>query len=101
VALFPTYSLGEISRLISEGKVFVTSGALQDAGAYQLTEEDICECILDHLSESDFYKTMPALHLHNRGKMQDVYHCDYAGVQWYIKLQIKNKQAVVISFKEK
>jgi hypothetical protein len=60
-------------------------------------DQDIVECIGDHLDGAHFYKTMLA---HKRpGLMQDVYRITYQGEPIYLKLQIVSGNVTVISFK--
>ncbi len=93
----PTYKLDLVKGLIKDGTWVVTESAADTAGQLGFDEDDICDCILNHLSETHFYKTMPAEKA--KGLMQDVYHITYRGIRIYIKLQVC-VNAVVISFKE-
>jgi hypothetical protein len=62
-------------------------------------DESIVECVVEHLADSHFYKTMPAASV--PGLMQDVYKIAFEGQRVYLKLQINRSQnAVVISFKQ-
>ena len=62
-------------------------------------EEDICDCIVDFLNETHFYKAMPSERF--SGLWQDVYKINYLGSRIYLKLQIGHTGlSVVISFKE-
>jgi hypothetical protein len=81
-----------------DGSWFMTDTALDDAGELGFDQDDVFDCIFNQLSETHFYKTMPALRIPNC--MQDVYHITYAGVRIYLKLQVRG-EAVVISFKDK
>ncbi len=93
----PSYSLESIKTLIKEGDSKITSSAICDAAIHDMTDEDI-KTVVHLLSSSDFYKSMPSNH--NELIWQDVYHKEYGGIVWYVKLQIVGK-AIVISFKEK
>lgn len=93
-----TYHLVEVQRLIAEGQFYITTAALDGAFALGFDDQSIRECICDFLDDTHFYKTMVA----EKGKpglMQDVYRITYESQPIYLKLQICNKQAVVISFK--
>ena len=93
----PRYSLESIKTLIKKGDSKITSSAILDAGLHDMTDVDIKNAIY-LLSSSDFYKSMPSHR--NESIWQDVYHKEYGGIVWYIKLQIVGI-AIVISFKEK
>ena len=71
---------------------------MDTAGQLGFDRDDIYDCVVNQLSETHFYKTMPAKL--KRGTMQDVYHITYQGVRIYLKLQVRT-DAVVISFKER
>ena len=60
-------------------------------------EEDMRDCIVNHLEETHFYKTMESEK--KPGLMQDVYRITYQGERLYVKLQVVIN-AVVVSFKE-
>lgn len=94
----PTYSLALIKGLVSDGSWVLTVTAENDAMALGLDQDDIRDCICNHLNESHFYKTMPSEK--NPNLMQDVYHITYDDHPLYVKLQV-NVHAVVISFKER
>lgn len=87
----------EVQRLIAEGQVYITKPALDGAFALGFDSQDISECISDFLEETHFFKTMPATK--KAGLMQDVYRITYENKPIYLKVQIFNKQAVVVSFK--
>ncbi len=80
-----------------DGSWFMTGEAVDTAGELGFDEDDVFDCIVNHLSETHFYKTMPAMKIANC--MQDVYRITYRGVRIYLKLQVR-VAAVVISFKE-
>ena len=62
-------------------------------------EDDICDCILNFLAETYFYKSMPSENC--PGLWQDVYKINYQGTRVYLKLQISFAgRTVVISFKD-
>ena len=62
-------------------------------------EVDICDCILNFLNATHFYKAMPSEKV--AGLWQDVYKINYDGHRVYLKLQIGyTGKSVVISFKE-
>jgi hypothetical protein len=92
-----TYPLEEIKRLVSRGLCVIIQSALDDALLLGFDDQDICDCIYDCLNETHFYKTMTAEK--RRGFMQDVYRITYGTHPIYLKLQIADKRAVVISFK--
>jgi hypothetical protein len=92
-----SYELAEVRKLISEQQYTITVTALQDALSLGFDDQDICECIIEQLSETHLYKTMPAEK--KPGLMQDVYRITYEGQPIYLKLQICDEKAVVISFK--
>jgi len=86
-----------VKGLIRDRSYFVTDEALDGAGELGFDEGDIVDCVLNHLSETHFYKTMVSEKIANC--MQDVYHITYEGVRVYLKLQVR-VNAVVIQFKE-
>lgn len=92
----PTYSLTLIKGLIRDSSWLLTGSARDTATALGFDDEDVSDCIVNHLEETHFYKTMQAET--RRGLMQDVYYITYQGIRLYVKLQV-NVQAVVISFK--
>jgi hypothetical protein len=93
-----TYELCEIQEAIKQDKFYVTETASQTAASIGFLEDGIVECVVEHLKESHFYKTMPAERV--PGVMQDVYKIAYQGQRLYIKLQInKGGNGVIISFK--
>lgn len=95
----PTYELFEIQGSIRQDKFYITETARQTAALVGFLDDDIAECVVDHLQESHFYKTMPAEKI--AGLMQDVYKITYRGKRLYLKLQInKGGNAVIVSFKE-
>jgi hypothetical protein len=95
----PTYSLLQVKQLFQENNYLITYTALQTAAAIGFLDDDILDCVVNHLDESHFYKTMPAEKL--PGLMQDVYKLRYEGVRVYLKLQVnKGGCAVLVSFKE-
>jgi hypothetical protein len=92
-----TYSLEEIKRLIVNGEYRITGTSLDGAFALGFDDQDICECIGDYLDGTHFYKTMPSEK--RPSLMQDVYRITYEKQPIYLKLQIVDERAVVISFK--
>ncbi len=95
----PSYPLDQIKGLLQQKSFRVTEIALQGAMLMNFVDEDIIECIMTSLSDTHFYKTMPAERI--PGLMQDVYKIRYEGKRVYLKLQIsKSGHAVVIAFKE-
>jgi Motility quorum-sensing regulator, toxin of MqsA len=92
-----SYSLEEIKLLIANGNYWIKRSALDGALALGFDNQDICECICDYLDGTHFYKTMSSEK--KPDLMQDVYRITYEQQPIYLKLQISNKQAVVISFK--
>lgn len=94
----PTYSLSEIQRLMKEGSYLITERSQLEAfDLFRFTESKIVGEVLK-LKTSDFKKTMPALK--KPGLFQDVYMKSIGEKKAYIKLQIANENAVVISFHE-
>lgn len=97
--MVPTYALATVKRLIREGQYLITVTASTTAFALGFDDEDIADCIVSHVTESDFHKTMPAAKA--PGLMQDVYRARYSGKPIYIKVQVNaDGKLVVISFKE-
>jgi motility quorum-sensing regulator / GCU-specific mRNA interferase toxin len=96
--MHPTYPLDLIKGLIKDGSCYITGTALDDAGELGFDEEDIKDCVVNHLAPTHFEKTMPSHH--DPKLMQDVYNITYQSVRVYVKLQV-NGDAVVISFKQK
>lgn len=93
-----TYGLDWIKQLFRTKRWIVTMTAARSALDLGLDDEDIFDCIVNKLNGSHFYKTMPAEK--KPGLMQDVYRITYRSHRVYLKLQIANGRAVVISFKE-
>lgn len=96
--MHPTYSLDLIKGLMRDGSWYVTETALDSAGRLGFDEDDIRDCVLNHLDATHFYKTMPSEKIVN--VMQDVYHVMFKGIRVYVKLQVRT-EAVVVSFKQK
>ena len=71
----PRYDLSIVKRLVSEKQYKITTSALQSAHAMGFDEEDICDCIVDFLNETHFYKAMPSERF--PGLWQDVYKINY------------------------
>jgi len=95
----PTYDLQQVRALVLSGAYYVTGVAADGAAELGMDDEDIVECVSNHLNGSHFYKTMRAEKI--PGLWQDVYKTTYEGCRLYIKLQINAAQkAVVVSFKE-
>lgn len=93
-----TYELDEIRELIRQDKFYVIESALETAASAGFLQDDITECVVDHMTEAHFYKTMCAAKV--VGLMQDVYRLKYQGQDLYVKVQINNGgNAVIISFK--
>jgi hypothetical protein len=93
------HSLDLIKRLIREEQYSITTSAIQSAHAMGFDEDDVCECILDFLDRTHFYKAMTSER--SPGLWQDVYKINYRGTGVYLKLQIgRTGTSVVISFKE-
>ena len=76
---------------------YLTGTARDDATEIGFDEEDVYDCIVNHLAETHFYKTMPAQK--KAGLMQDVYRITYQDERLYIKLQVCGN-VIVVSFKE-
>lgn len=94
-----SYSLLLIKRLVAEGRYQITVSALESAALMGFDDESIVECVVVHLADTHFYKTMPSASI--PGLMQDVYKLAFEGRRVYLKLQVNRAQrAVVISFKE-
>jgi motility quorum-sensing regulator / GCU-specific mRNA interferase toxin len=93
----PHYSLREIKNLIKEGKVVITRNSQKTAGSiYGFDFDQIIEVVIN-LDSSDFYKSMTS---HNDNKLwHDVYKKRTSSDYFYIKLQILQDDALVISFK--
>jgi len=92
------YSLDWIRQLFQRKRWIVTTTAENSALNLGLDDEDIFDCVVNHLNETQFYRTMPAEK--KKGLMQDVYRIMYKSQRIYLKLQVANDWAVVISFKE-
>jgi len=93
-----TYALDWIKQLFVRKRWIVTTSAENSALNIGLDDEDIFDCVVNNLNETHFYKTMPAEK--KTGLMQDVYRITYKNQRIYLKLQVANDWAVVISFKE-
>ncbi len=61
-------------------------------------EVDMVDCVLDHLAETHFYKTMVSEK--NPDLMQDVYRITYQQKRIYLKLQVVGEWAVIVTFKQ-
>jgi hypothetical protein len=94
----PAYALDWIKQLFQQKRWVVTVTAANSALNLGLDDNDIFDCVVNELSESHFYKTMLAVK--RAGLMQDVYRVTYKNQRIYLKLQVANGWAVVISFKE-
>jgi motility quorum-sensing regulator/GCU-specific mRNA interferase toxin len=95
----PHYSLEKIQRLVGSGRWFPTTSALKSAASdFGWLEADIGRTVLG-LSGRQFVKSMTSKHDYRI--WQDVYHADVDGRQAYVKLQIDQDDAVVISFKKR
>lgn len=93
----PTYDLGEIKRLIKEGRLVITRAAVNGAAALYLDTHEIIDCVLA-LSKTELRKSMPSV---SRPRLsQDVYKTRHCGFAIYLKLQIARGTAVVIQFKQ-
>lgn len=92
------YSLDWIRQLFQRKRWIVTTTAENSALNLGLDDKDIFDCVVNHLNETQFYRTMPAEK--KKGLMQDVYRITYKSQRIYLKLQVANDWAVVISFKE-
>lgn len=82
---------------MQDGSWTITKLAMDTAVALGFDEEDVYDCIVNHLAETHFYKAMESEK--KPGLMQDVYRITYQNQHIYLKLQV-NVDAVVISFKE-
>jgi hypothetical protein len=96
--MHPTYPLTLVKGLMKDGSWRITDSALDTAGELGLDEDDIYDCIVGHLAETHFFKTMQAEKAPQG--MQDVYHITYQGFRLYVKLQVRD-DAIVVSFKDK
>lgn len=95
----PYYDLQVVKTLMREGLYRITTSAMQSAHLLGFFQDDICDCILRHLNETHFYKSMQSEKFPDL--WQDVYKLNYRGVRVYLKLQIGYVgRSVVISFKE-
>jgi len=92
------YSLRKIKDLIKSGNAYVTKKAQLNAlESFGFDLENIYQTILE-LNNDDFYKSMTA---HQNNKLwHDVYKKRLRQNYFYIKLQILELDALVISFKE-
>lgn len=75
----------------------MTLSAEETALELGFDDEDVYDCIVNHLAETHFYKTMESEK--RQGQMQDVYYITYQDQRLYVKLQV-NVGAIVVSFKE-
>lgn len=82
---------------MKDGCWLVTGTAVDTAGELGFDEDDIYDCIVNHLADTHFHKTMAAEEM--PGLMQDVYYITYQAIRLYVKLQVRG-DAVVLSFKE-
>ena len=93
----PSYDLAEVQRLVQEGSFRAAASAFFDAMALGFDKSDIVDCIAQ-LTAAEFYKTMPAEKC--PGLMQDVYRPTYLSKTLYVKVQLRDGLAWVISFKK-
>jgi len=93
----PTYPLVQIKGLMKDQCWVLTESARDTVTELGFDEEDVYDCIVNHLDDTHFYKTMPSER--KSGYFQDVYRITYQGFRLYVKLQV-NVSAIVISFKE-
>jgi len=94
----PTYALDLIKGLMKEGSWILTESARDTTTALGFDDEDVYDCIVNHLADTHFYKTMESEK--KRGLFQDVYFITYGSFRLYVKLQV-HVDAVVVSFKER
>ena len=81
---------------MKDGSWILRESALDAAVEAGFDQDDVYDCVVNHLEETHFYKTMESEK--KQGLMQDVYHITYHEHRLYVKLQV-NVQAVVVSFK--
>lgn len=93
----PFHQLSEIKRLVAAKSYRIRATAIEGAFELGFGEDDICDCICDCLDETHFVKSMPSEK--KQGLTQDVYYIFFEEKPIYLKLQIFEKMAVVISFK--
>jgi hypothetical protein len=92
----PSYSLATIKGLMADGDWLMSGAALDTALDLGFDQDDVYDCIVNHLDEMHFHKTMESEK--KAGLMQDVYYITYEQQRLYVKLQV-NVRAVVVSFK--
>lgn len=93
-----SYPLDWVKQFFKNGNWLVSQTAIDGALALGFDEDDIFECVLNNLSDTHFYKTMPSEK--KPELMQDVYRITYGEQRIYLKLQVADNWATVISFKE-
>ena len=93
----PTYPLSSIKGLMKDGSWQLTLSAQDTILELDFDDQDVYDCIVNHLEDTHFYKTMPSEL--KPDLMQDVYRITYSEKRIYLKLQV-NVDAIVISFKE-
>jgi hypothetical protein len=90
--------LEDVKALMRKGAWIATLHASNGALALGFDDVDIVDCILNHLAETHFYKTMmsvkPPL------VMQDVYRLTYEQELVYLKLRVTDHETVIVSFQE-
>jgi hypothetical protein len=97
IGLRPAHDLAQIKNRVAGGAFVITLQARQDAYRLGLDAQDVRDCVLG-LSANDFYKAMKSERFPEQH--QDVYHTAYAGLDLYVKLQVRvNGPAVIVSFK--
>jgi motility quorum-sensing regulator/GCU-specific mRNA interferase toxin len=92
----PRHDLAEVKRLIREGRVAITSTAIEDAKILGFYRAAILETVLG-LDARDFYKSMTAYRNHRC--WMDVYRPQTSVGPVYLKLTVEGN-VVIISFKE-
>jgi len=92
-----TYPLSDVAEFIRKRKRVITVSAIQHAHQLGFSETEIYDIILE-LDWTDFCKSMASYSDHKL--WQDVYKIERKGINLYIKLQVRDDKAVIVSFKK-
>jgi motility quorum-sensing regulator/GCU-specific mRNA interferase toxin len=95
----PHCDLSAVHALISQGKFMATRTILRSAANdFGLTEERDLGAFVQSLSQKNFYKSMTTKF--DSRLWRDVYRMKVKGADAYIKVQVVEDGAVIISFKK-
>jgi len=97
--LTPHYHLKRIQSMLVKGEYTITRTALNTASQHFGLDEEGIIAVIRSLTNKNFYKSMTSHDNHTL--WQDVYKKVMSPISgYYIKVQISDDDAVIISFKE-